>query len=128
MIFFIGYFELIFSLLHFLDVPSVVIGSGSAVVYGGSVTITCSISSNPIAQTMYWQKTVGGVSTTLDIASNPRFQGGTLTNPSLTITSVTLDDRGEYRCFATNIVGTGQSGAAVLDVTGGKCLSQTSLG
>nr|XP_022324706.1 hemicentin-1-like isoform X9 [Crassostrea virginica] len=100
------------------NVPSVVIGSGSAVVYGGSVTITCSISSNPIAQTMYWQKTVGGVSTTMDIASNPRFQGGTLTNPSLTITSVTLDDRGEYRCFATNIVGTGQSGAAVLDVTG----------
>ncbi|XP_078326857.1 hemicentin-1-like isoform X34 [Crassostrea virginica] len=100
------------------NVPSVVIGSGSAVVYGGSVTITCSISSNPIAQTMYWQKTVGGVSTTLDIASNPRFQGGTLTNPSLTITSVTLDDRGEYRCFATNIVGTGQSGAAVLEVTG----------
>ncbi|XP_065932028.1 platelet binding protein GspB isoform X4 [Magallana gigas] len=101
------------------NVPSVVIGSGSAVVYGGQVTISCSISSNPSAQSMSWQKTLGGVTTTLDIGINPRYQGGTLSNPSLTISNVNLDDKGDYRCLATNIVGTGQSGPAVIDVTGG---------
>ncbi|XP_052674345.1 hemicentin-1-like isoform X2 [Crassostrea angulata] len=101
------------------NVPSVVIGSGSAVVYGGQVTISCSISSNPSAQSMSWQKTFGGVTTTLDISNNPRYQGGTLSNPSLTISNVNLDDKGDYRCLATNIVGTGQSGPAVIDVTGG---------
>lgn len=108
------------SLLYCIDVPSVVIGSGSAVVYGGQVTISCSISSNPSAQSMSWQKTLGGVTTTLDIGINPRYQGGTLSNPSLTISNVNLDDKGDYRCLATNIVGTGQSGPAVIDVTGGK--------
>lgn len=108
------------SLLYCIDVPSVVIGSGSAVVYGGQVTISCSISSNPSAQSMSWQKTLGGVTTTLDIGINPRYQGGTLSDPSLTISNVNLDDKGDYRCLATNIVGTGQSGPAVIDVTGGK--------
>lgn len=113
-------------LLWCTDVPSVVIGSGSAVVYGGQVTISCSISSNPRAQSMSWQKTLGGVTTTLDISNNPRYQGGTLSNPSLTISNLNLDDKGDYRCLATNTVGTGQSGPAVIDVTGGKPLKMLS--
>ncbi|XP_062603009.1 hemicentin-1-like isoform X17 [Saccostrea cucullata] len=100
-------------------VPSVVIGSGSAIVFGGNVSISCSISSNPIEQSVSWQKTVNGATTTLNIIGNPRYEGGTLSNPSLTIYNVNLGDSGEYRCLATNIVGTGQSGPAMIDVTGG---------
>lgn len=107
-------------LFYFVAVPSVVIGSGSAVVYGGNITIACSISSNPSAQSVSWQKTVNGATTTLNINGNQRYQGGTLSNPSLTIYNVNLADKGEYRCVATNIVGSGQSGPAIVDVTGSK--------
>ena len=74
----------------------------------------------PSATLVYWQKqSSGGILTRIDNGASGT-QGSTVSNPSLTINFVTTSDAGTYTCFATNIVGTGQSSTSTLTVTGGK--------
>lgn len=89
-----------------------------SVDYGSSVTIPCRVSADPGATSISWQRTSGSVTKNLDIPNIPRYGGGTVASPSLTITNAQLGDEGDYRCSATNSIGSGQSGLASLDVVG----------
>lgn len=86
-------------------------------IYGDSITLHCSVSSDPEAYLIYWQKEVKGVFSTL---SHNAFgtNGMTPNNPSLTIETATLYDSGAYLCLAVNAVGTSSSQWTRLLVTG----------
>jgi hypothetical protein len=49
-----------------------------------------------------------------------KYEGSTVTNPSLTIKNTASGDAGTYYCYATNSVGTGGSTHVVIGVTGSK--------
>lgn len=85
---------------------------------GGNINLVCTIQANPVHIAVTWQKIINGVTTTVLISG--RFSGATVTNPTLTISNVTLEDEGYYVCFATNSVGNGQSSQCYLDVLGSK--------
>lgn len=56
-----------------------------------------------------------------DIPTGPagKFIGGTLQNPSLTITDFQLDDQGIYKCSVSNSYGTRNSSDIILYLNGG---------
>ncbi|XP_061169583.1 hemicentin-1-like [Saccostrea echinata] len=100
-------------------VPSVNIPQPSySVTYGGSVTLQCNVSSNPFQREVEWQRISNGVSTTINVASEPRYSGSSPNTPSLTITGAISGDAGVYVCSATNDAGKGVSGQTVLNVIG----------
>jgi hypothetical protein len=102
-----------------LDEPSVTIPQSSySVEFGNTVTIPCAVSANPQVTSITWQRTSGGITQTLVIGNVARYSGGTVTTPSLTITNAQLEDEGNYRCIASNGMGTGQSGLALVNVVG----------
>jgi len=95
--------------------------SYSAVLGTNSVTITCTVSGTPSANSVAWTKIQGGQTTNVNIAnSNGKYQGGAVNNPSLTILNIAQSDEANYVCSATNIAGTSSSQQAFLDVTGSK--------
>lgn len=74
----------------------------------------------PEATTVYWQHTRNGVTKQLNTdSSNGKYTGSTLTTPSLTINNAVFEDDQAYRCFAENIIGTGQSSEFTLNLIGG---------
>ncbi|XP_033751408.1 hemicentin-1-like isoform X5 [Pecten maximus] len=85
---------------------------------GGTVTLTCSISSNPFQTGVTWQKLVGSVFQQVQITGNSRYSGGTTTSPNFVITGALTTDSGTYQCTATNQFGTSQSGTTQLTVSG----------
>ncbi|XP_063428599.1 hemicentin-1-like isoform X2 [Mytilus trossulus] len=85
-----------------------------SVNFGGTITITCTISADPAHNTVYWQKV--GVSQSVTIGN--RYTGSTVSIPSLTISNALHSDEGFYVCYATNSVGTGNSQQTFLDVQG----------
>ena len=108
----------------FLDIPSVVIPQRQYNVdYGRSVTLTCTVTANPIHTVVYWNKIFGGVATRINVEnSNNKYNGSTVTGPSLTINNLVLTDEASYICFATNGVGTGQSAPTSVNVAGGNII------
>lgn len=106
--------------LFFLTaVPSVNIPQTSySVNYGGTVTLGCVVNSNPFQNRVEWQRIANGVSTTLNVTAEPRYSGGSINTPSLTITGAVSGDAGVYVCSATNDAGKGVSGQTVLSVQG----------
>lgn len=92
-----------------------------SVTTGQPVTLVCTVSSILPVTSVYWQSNIGGITTTITSSTNTaKYSGSTVANPSLTISSASSSDAGSYTCFATNSVGTGQSGATALSVTGSK--------
>ncbi|OWF35465.1 Hemicentin-1 [Mizuhopecten yessoensis] len=89
-----------------------------SVLTGQSVDIVCKVVSDPPASSISWSKTVGTVTSVLNI-DNTKFAGGTIQTPSLTINNAASNDQASYKCTATNVVGSATSNAAVLSVTGG---------
>ena len=73
------------------------------------MTLSCDASGNPIQKTFSW--TVNGTAVTV---------GGRISlsqdDKQLTITNATRGDSGQYRCVATNSVGSVTSNAATLNV------------
>ncbi|XP_052058078.1 hemicentin-1-like isoform X9 [Mytilus californianus] len=99
------------------SIPVVAISQPSySVNFGGTVTLTCTVSANPAHNNVYWQKVVNGVSQSVTIGN--RYTGSTVSSPSLTISNAVQNDEGFYVCYATNSVGTGNSQQTFLDVQG----------
>ncbi|XP_069133959.1 serine-rich adhesin for platelets-like isoform X33 [Argopecten irradians] len=88
-----------------------------SVITGQSVTLTCVVTATPQHTTVFWQRVVNGQSQSITI-DNSKYSGATVSSPSITISNAEAADGGVYICFATNIVGTGQSSQTTLTVTG----------
>ncbi|CAC5377794.1 HMCN [Mytilus coruscus] len=87
--------------------------------YGNSAVLVCSVTANPVHTIVYWRKIKNGVTTDINVeTSNNKYSGSTVSNPSLQINNVDLNDEAYYVCFASNSVGTGQSSQTFLDVIG----------
>lgn len=101
-----------------LALPTVQVGSsGYSGITGGTVTLVCSIiSSNPSATSVIWEKDVNGVPTDVTTLMASRISGSTVTQPSLTISSLTAGDTGTYYCSAANSVGRGSRSSTTLTV------------
>ena len=107
--------------LYFSDIPSVVIQQPQyTVLIGNSITLVCTVSANPTHTTVYWRRIVNGVQTDITVTNNNKYSGSTVNTPSLTISNAENSDEGNYICYATNSIGTGQSSQTFLDVYGSK--------
>ncbi|XP_071166138.1 hemicentin-1-like [Mytilus edulis] len=85
----------------------------------GSLTLGCSVVSNPSHFQVYWRKNAGGITTDIDVTnSGGKYSGSTVSTPSLTINTAASSDEASYTCYATNSVGTGQSTSTSLTVVG----------
>lgn len=106
----------------FPGIPIVNIGSTSySVNYGNSITLVCTVTSNPVHTSVTWNKIQNGVSTTISVNSG-KYSGGTVSQPSLVINNAGNSDEAFYICSATNSVGKGQSSQTYLDVVGGELM------
>ena len=80
--------------------------------------MVCTVTSNLAINNVYWQRNVGGTITTIQSTTNTnKYSGSTSSSPSLTIFNVASSDLGTYTCFASNIVGTGQSSTTTLVIS-----------
>ena len=77
------------------------------VIEGSSVSLSCNAAGNP-EPTISWTKDGSPISNNSRISS-PR-------EKNLTITNVNRTDSGEYRCVASNSLGSDTSNAATVDV------------
>lgn len=100
----------------FTALPTVVIQQPSySTNYGNSVTLVCTVTAVPFQTKVYWRKD----NTLLINAGDNGYSGSTPGNPSLTINSATTSSQGQYRCYAENPVGNGNSDITTLTVIGG---------
>lgn len=99
----------------FID-PSVNITDIDPVVEGTNVTIQCYVSPSSEVINITWDRN----NSTLDIQGNDRYDGGTISSPSLEIYFVQENDDGNYTCKAVNPVGIGKSLPIRLQVLPGK--------
>ncbi|XP_033753605.1 hemicentin-1-like isoform X5 [Pecten maximus] len=99
------------------SIPQVTLAPQFTTILGTSITLDCTVSATPQADSISWERVIGGVTTTLTI-DGTKFVGSAVNNPSLTINSATADDQGYYVCIAINSVGIGKSSQAYLTVTG----------
>lgn len=73
--------------------PNVQIAQSSySVNLGGAVELVCIVSADPPVSSITWTRTINGVTSTLNIGSLARFTGGTVSNPSLTISNAQASD------------------------------------
>lgn len=82
--------------------------------------MVCTVTATPTHTNVYWRKIANGVSTDITVTNNNKYSGSTVNSPSLEVRNADLNDEGNYVCFASNSVGTGQSSQTFLDVTGGR--------
>jgi len=84
--------------------------------YGESITLECTVESNPEHTSVRWYKISDG-----DIIfRGKKYDGSTVAIPSLTINNVEESDAGSYVCTATNAHGLGESTQINLVVNGGR--------
>lgn len=110
---------------HFLDVLEVNISPISAtVIIGQNQTISCTVTGIPLATSIIWEFTPDGGTHSLPLHvedSSGKYTGGSVHNPSLTITNFQPDDAGSYVCFAFNAVGVSScSIPSIFEYTGKK--------
>ncbi|KAK6963489.1 hemicentin-1, partial [Biomphalaria glabrata] len=96
--------------------PRLNVSSGSIVTTPGNIiSLTCSVSANPNISSFYWSKVGSGL---IDPSSNTnKYIGGTVANPTLTITGTQTQDSGNYTCTAGNTIGNTTSSFVSLLVT-----------
>ncbi|XP_021359918.1 hyphally regulated cell wall protein 1-like, partial [Mizuhopecten yessoensis] len=102
------------------SIPTVVIGQTKySLTTGQSATLGCTVTAVPAATSITWGKTDANGNTNTINVNGVKYTGGTTGTPSLTIVSAVTTDSGNYRCSATNSIGTGQSEQTYLYITGG---------
>ncbi|CAG2257600.1 HMCN [Mytilus edulis] len=80
----------------------------ATVIIGQNQTISCTVTGIPLATSIIWEFTPDGGTHSLPLHvedSSGKYTGGSVHNPSLTITNFQPDDAGSYVCFAFNAVG-----------------------
>ncbi|XP_052103246.1 hemicentin-1-like [Mytilus californianus] len=86
---------------------------------GATATLGCTVVASPAATNVYWQRIVNNLQQSIDTtSSNSRYSGSTVSSPSLVITNAQSSDEGNYICYATNSIGTGNSQQTYLNVIG----------
>jgi hypothetical protein len=106
-------------IITFLDLPRVTIEKEAySVNEGNAVTLACTVLSSTSSRviSVSWQTIKNGVSATLNVNDPSKYAGASVTSPSLTIFDADSADNGQYRCTATNTVGTGESAITTLKV------------
>ena len=108
--------------ISFADLPSVTITlSNYNTNIGATVTLGCTVVASPAATNVYWERIVNNLQQSVNTtSSNSRYSGSTVSNPSLVITNAQSSDEGNYICYATNSIGTGNSQQSYLNVIGSK--------
>ncbi|CAG2240336.1 COL6A [Mytilus edulis] len=87
------------------------------VLYGGPVTIECTVRSGIPVKEVTWYR-VQADSRTSVVVDGRKYSGSTVRVPSLTINSANCQDAGTYVCTAENAAGVGSSHNGGVDVTG----------
>ncbi|CAG2220245.1 unnamed protein product [Mytilus edulis] len=73
--------------------------------YFSSITLICTVLSQPAALQVYWRKTLAGTTTNIDVInSGGKYSGSTISTPSLTVINAASSDEANYTCYATNSV------------------------
>ncbi|CAC5365722.1 HMCN [Mytilus coruscus] len=94
----------------------------ATIINGQNQTINCIVTGKPPATSIIWEFTPNGGTHSLPILvddSNGKYAGGSVNNPSLTITNCQPADAGSYKCYALNAVGLSSCIIpSVLDYTG----------
>ncbi|CAG2207666.1 HMCN [Mytilus edulis] len=97
-------------------IPTVIVDKLNYTAHdGNSVQLMCTVRSNPQHNNVFWEKKNNDTTTTI-LSGMISIRGVTVENPSLTIDYVNMGTAGEYRCFATNEIGT--SGSQAIDLVG----------
>lgn len=78
------------------------------VTAGSNLEISCKVNSVPRHNYVYWEKLENGTIRVI-IHGAVGFDGITVESPSLLIPRVDVLMNGQYRCIATNAIGTGSS-------------------
>ena len=96
---------------------------------GDSLKVICSWSGVPSATSVLWKKYVAGSPTDIIVAnSNGKYDGASISSPSLIINSAYQDDEATYLCTATNAEGTSNSQPVKVEVTGGTVFNAEIVG
>ncbi|VDH97621.1 Hypothetical predicted protein [Mytilus galloprovincialis] len=100
------------------NIPIVTVTTSAYIVdVNSSITLDCQVTANPTHTSVFWQKVTGGNTETIYIHGG-KYNGSSISNPSLNISDVEFSDAGTYYCYARNSVGTGSSTQVVLAVSG----------
>ncbi|XP_076087710.1 hemicentin-1-like [Mytilus galloprovincialis] len=91
----------------------------SSIGYGEKVTLFCNFTAYPNVTRVYWEKEVNGAKNVIN-SWTVGIRGASVESPSLTIVKSTTADVGNYKCVATNVIGTGYSETISLKVIGSK--------
>lgn len=91
------------------------------IVYGNDVKLDCSIIGMPDITKVTWSMQNETEANQINMTNILKYNGSTLSSPSLTIYKVTFEDDGVYYCQAGNSYANRTSQAVRLTVTSGNC-------
>lgn len=95
---------------------------------GNSITLACTVSATPPETNVYWTRASGNQQEqNVQMSNTNKYSGSSVSSPSLVILNTDLSDIANYRCHASNSVGTGRSDTTTLTVIGSK-ITVSSIG
>ena len=104
------------------DEPTVQVTQSSYIAnYSSSVTLGCTVTSVLSQTSVQWFRLNNNQYKAIILSSN-KYDGSTVSSPSLKLHAVSYTDAGQYVCTATNTNGTGLSTPTLLAVMSGKNL------
>ncbi|XP_052084592.1 adhesion G protein-coupled receptor L4-like isoform X2 [Mytilus californianus] len=92
-------------------VPNVFVRESSYTVQlGSSITLECDVSSDiQLLSVEWWRRIKNDVFVITSSSNTNKYSGSTISNPSLTVISMTESDQGIYTCVAYSEIGEGKS-------------------